>query len=218
MIPEFTRRQLAELAIDGHRPLVICDVDEVVVHFTSALEIFLTHRKMWLDTSSFALNGNVRRTGSNEPVADEVVARLIDEFFHDHTMELRAIDGAIAALQNLARQSTIIMLTNLPHHARDKRIENLRSHGLHFPVVTNSGPKGPAIRHLASQTRETVVFVDDSPGFIRSAREHAPDVHLIHFIQDERFARHMETHEFVSLRTGRWDEALPHIKLLISDV
>jgi len=217
MISDLTRQQLAELAIDSQKPLVICDVDEVVVHFTSALESYLAQRQMWLDTSSFALNGNVRRTEINEPVADDVVARLIDDFFHDHTLELGVIDGAIVSLQTLARQCTVVMLTNLPHHARDKRINNLRSHGLHFPVVTNSGPKGPAIQHLAKTTNKAVVFIDDSPGFMRSARDHAPDVHLIHFIQDERFARH--THlDFVSLRTGRWDEALPHIQKLLSGI
>lgn len=215
MISDFTIEQLAKLSLASHRPLVICDVDEVVVHFTRALEDYLSRRELRLDTSSFALNGNIRRVGTGEPVASEAVAEMIDDFFHQHTAELDAIDGAIAALHDLARDSSVVMLTNLPHHARDKRIDNLRGHGLDFPVVTNSGPKGPAIRHLADQTRESVVFVDDSPGFIASARQHAPDVHLIHFLHDERFARHIEPFDFVSLRTASWDEALPHIKRLI---
>lgn len=215
MISDVTIAQLGQLSLSSHRPLVICDVDEVVVHFTSALEQYLGRRDLRLDTSSFALNGNVRRMGTDEPVANEAVAELIDDFFHQHTAELDAIDGAIAALHDLARDSSVVMLTNLPHHARDKRIDNLRGHGLDFPVVTNSGPKGPAIRHLADQTREAVVFVDDSPGFIASARQHAPEVHLVHFLHDERFARHIEPFDYVSLRTASWDEALPHIKRLI---
>lgn len=215
MISDVTIAQLGQLSLSNHRPLVICDVDEVVVHFTRALEHYLSFRDMRLDTSSFALNGNVRRKGTDEPVANEAVAELIDDFFHQHTAELDAIDGAIAALHDLARDSSVVMLTNLPHHARDKRIDNLRGHGLDFPVVTNSGPKGPAIRHLADQTREAVVFVDDSPGFIASARQHAPEVHLVHFLHDERFARHIEPFDYVSLRTASWDEALPHIKRLI---
>jgi len=215
MISDFTIRQLAELSVAAHRPLVICDVDEVVVHFTSAFEAYLARQGLWLDTSSFALNGNIRRKDGNEPVAAGLVSEMVDDFFHQHTAELDAIDGAIAALHDLAGDASVVMLTNLPHHARDKRIDNLRKHGLDFPVVTNSGPKGPAIRHLAEQTKETVVFVDDSPGFINSARQHAPQVHLIHFLHDDRFARHIEHFDFVSLRTGTWDEALPHIKRLI---
>jgi FMN phosphatase YigB (HAD superfamily) len=215
MIPEFTFKQLETLSVAGHRPLVICDVDEVVVHFTRAFEDYLARRELRLDTSSFALNGNIRHRSTDAAVATEAVTEMVDDFFHQHTAELDAIDGAIAALHDLARDSSVVMLTNLPHHARDKRIDNLRKHGLDFPVVTNSGPKGPAIRHLAGLTRETVVFVDDSPGFIASARQHAPTVHLIHFLHDDRFARHIEPFDFVSLRTGSWAEALPHIKGLI---
>lgn len=215
MIAEYTIQQLAELTVARHRPLVICDVDEVVVHFTRALEAYLGLREMRLDTSSFALNGNIRRLDTGEPMAEDLVPALIDDFFHQHTAELDAIDGAIAALHELSAHATVVMLTNLPHHARDKRIENLRRHGLDFPVVTNTGPKGPAIRHLADLTHETVVFVDDSPGFIASAWQHAPDVHLIHFLHDDRFARHIEPFDFVSLRAASWSEALPHIKRLI---
>jgi FMN phosphatase YigB (HAD superfamily) len=216
MIPEFTKQQLETLVISADRPLVICDVDEVIVHFTRALEVFLQERAMWLDTSSFALNGNVRLSESNTPVADHVVSNLIDQFFHDKTAELEPIDDAAASLNALSEQATIVLLTNLPHHARDKRIANMASLGVTQPVITNSGPKGPAIAHLARQTREAVVFIDDSPGFIMSAREHAPDVHLIHFLQDLRFAKHLEPFAFASLTTGRWKEALPHITELVS--
>lgn len=216
MIPEFTSRQLAGIRVSPRRPLLICDVDEVVVHFTRALEAYLGQRSLWLDTTSFALNGNIRHRGGNTSIAAEETAELIDDFFHRHTAELAAIDGAIDALHCLSREATVVMLTNLPHHARDKRIENLQNHGLDFPVVTNAGPKGPAIRHLADMTSQPTVFVDDSPGFIQSAHAHAPAVHLVHFLQDERFARHVEHLAFVSLRTSRWDEALPHIESLFN--
>jgi FMN phosphatase YigB (HAD superfamily) len=216
-LSEQTRDQLNQLPIHPERPMVICDVDEVVVHFTSALEHYLLRRELWLDISGFALNGSIRNRSNGLAVANETVAALIDEFFHDHTHELEPIEGAVAAISQLADQAQVVMLTNLPHHARDKRIHNLKNHGLSFPVVTNSGPKGPAISHLAGSTSGTVVFVDDSPNFIKSAREHAPDVHLVHFLQDERFARHAEHFEFVSLRTGNWQVALPHIQSLISN-
>ena len=92
----------------------------------------------------------------------------------------------------------------------------LADHGLPFPVVTNSGPKGPAISDLLRRAgRRDAVFIDDSPNFISSAYEHAPEVHLIHFLPDQRFARHIAPLDYVSLRTGRWDEARPHVMALI---
>ncbi len=47
---------------------------------------------------------------------------------------------------NIEKSADVIMLTNLPHEAGDDRRANLAGHGLNFPVVTNSGPKGPAIQ------------------------------------------------------------------------
>ena len=215
MIPDFTREQLKSLQIPADRPLVICDVDEVVVHFTRGFEAYLARHGLWLDPASFALHGNIKNEATGIPVAIAEVAQLIDSFFVDETENLDAIDGAVSALQNLGNDSTVVMLTNLPHHARDKRIANLQRHGLGFPVVTNSGPKGPAISHLADQTGAPVVFIDDSPNFIQSARDHAPHVHLVHFLHDARYARHVQPFSFVSLLTGRWDEALPHVRSLL---
>ena len=210
MISETTLAQLAGLSLTG-RPLVICDVDEVVVHFTRDFEDFLAARGLWLDTSSFALNGNVRSQASNDPVENAHVAGLIDVFFAERTLHMAPIDGAVESLLHIGESADMVLLTNLPHSSGADRRQNLASHGLVFPVVTNSGPKGPAVRQLAATAGGATVFIDDSPAFIRQAFEHAPDVHLVHFLHDERFARHIEPFDYLSLRTGSWSEARPHI-------
>ena len=51
MISEPTLAQIANLQLRSNRPLVICDVDEVVVHFTRDFEDFLDGLGLWLDTS-----------------------------------------------------------------------------------------------------------------------------------------------------------------------
>lgn len=216
MIPEFTRQQLETLAIAPEAPLLICDVDEVVVHFTRGFETFLAGDNLYLDASSFALNGNIKVIGSGESIPQDKVMDLIDQFFVDHTEHLEPIDGAIEALLALSASASVVMLTNLPHHARDKRIRNLGKLGLTFPCITNSGPKGPAIRHLAALTSAPVVFIDDSPGFISSCRDHAGHVHMVHFLHDERFARHHDPFDFVSLTAHSWQQARPHIAQLLA--
>jgi len=215
MMADITRDQIAALRVDPRRPLVICDVDEVVVHFTRDFESYIAQRGLWLDASSFALTGNIRRTDGGASISPAESAALIERFFDDRTLHMQPIDGAIEALLGIAGQSSVVMLTNLPHQAGDHRRRNLASHGLNFPVLTNSGPKGPAIRILAEMVETPVVFIDDSPGFIASAYQHAPQVHLIHFLHDRRFARHVEPFEFVSLRTDSWDEAGPHVLELV---
>jgi len=211
MLSDITQGQIDALALTRRDRLVICDVDEVVVHFTRALEVYLGERELWLDTSSFALNGNVRRLVGNDPLPGSEVGKLIDDFFITRTRHLEPIDGAIDSLLTIAKHAEVVLLTNLPHHSGDARRENLRSLGIDFPVITNSGPKGPAIKTLAAMVDGPVVFIDDSPSFIASAYEHVPHARLVHFLHDERFARHLEPVEYVSLRTGSWDEARPHI-------
>lgn len=215
MISEQTLGQLEGLTFTS-RPLVICDVDEVIVHFTRDFEDYIGREELWLDTASFALNGNIRRRHSGEPAPDHQVAELVARFFEDRTRHMQPIDGAVDSLLTIAEAADVVLLTNLPHSSGNCRRANLAGHGLPFPVVTNSGPKGPAIREIVTRAREpSCVFIDDSPGFIASAYEHAPDIHLVHFLHDERFARHIAPLDFVSLRTGSWDEARPHIMGLI---
>jgi FMN phosphatase YigB (HAD superfamily) len=211
---DFTLAQIAQLRF-SRRPLVICDVDEVVVHFTRELEAHLDARGFYLATDSFALNGNVRRKDDHSPLETAEVMSHIDDVFAQRTLHMEPIDGAIDALLAFGARADVVLLTNLPHEAGDMRRNNMAGLGLPYPVVTNSGPKGPAIRRLADLAGATTVFIDDSPGFIASAHAHAPDVHLVHFLHDERFARHLAPVDYVSLRTDNWAEVRPHVLGLI---
>jgi FMN phosphatase YigB (HAD superfamily) len=214
---ELTATQIAELRLEPGRPLVICDVDEVIVHFTREFEEFLETHGMWLDTSTWErLNACVRRKAGKQLVGAQETERIVHLFFAERTRHMKAIPGAVEAILDISKLADVVMLTNLPHEAGQHRRENLAAHGVNFPVVTNSGPKGPAIREIASKATAPVVFIDDSPGFITSAFHHAPHVHLIHFVQDERFAQIFEPLDFVSLRTGDWLEAAPHVMRLIA--
>lgn len=214
MIADITRQQIGELSLN-RRPLLICDVDEVVVHFTRDLEVYLGLRGLRLETSNFALGGNIRRRSDGHAIERAAVQKLIEEFFMDRAHDMQPIDGAVEALRQIGEVADVVLLTNLPHEAGELRRRNMADLGLAFPVITNSGPKGPAVKSLAGLADGAVVFIDDSPGFIASAFEHAPEVHLVHFLHDERFAQHAEQLDFVSLRTGSWSEAKPHVLRLI---
>lgn len=215
MISEITRDQLARLDLDPARPLVICDVDDVVVHFLKGFETYIDGLGLWLDAASFALHGNVRWHNGGHAAEDHHVSELIDTFFRERTRTMEPIEGAIESLLDIAEQAQVVMLTNLPHSAGESRRANLQDHGLVFPVITNSGPKGPAIRHLADRAGKPVIFIDDSPAFIASAQKDAPDVHLVHFLHDPRFARHIHPMGNVSLRSDHWDEVRAHVLSLL---
>jgi hypothetical protein len=216
MISDSTKIQLADLTVDAMRPLIICDVDDVVVHFLRGFDAMLADMNHVLEANSFALNGNVVHRETRTEMPQEAVAQLVDDFFVAKTEHMEAIDGAVNSLLQLSQAASVVMLTNLPHHARDKRIRNLQKHGLTFPVITNSGPKGPAIKNLADRTSGPVVFVDDSPNFVKSSFAFAPEVKIVHFLHDERFAKLHEPYDFVSQTTGDWPSAREHISALIA--
>ena len=211
LVDQDTREQILGLRLDPARPLLLCDVDEVVVHFLRGLEGWLDRNGLWLDPASFALNGNIRRKSDNEPLPPDEIGPALMSFFADETEHLEAIDGAPQALDNLAEHGDIIMLTNLPVQFREARVENLRRHGIHHPVVTNSGPKGPAIAALAANHEAPVVFIDDNNGYLKSAADYVPRTYLVHFMQDERFGRHVQREDHIHHSTDNWADAGSHI-------
>ena len=79
MISDITIEQLATLSFTG-RPLVICDVDEVIVHFTRDFETYIGRHGLWLETSSFALNGNIKKRENGAAADISLVNQLIDDF------------------------------------------------------------------------------------------------------------------------------------------
>lgn len=214
MLSDITQRQIAALGLRRDRPLLICDVDDVILHFLREFEDFLAVDGLWLDPASFALHGNVRRKAGNERLANAEISRLIDRFFVERTRRMQPIEGAVEALLALGECAEVVLLTNLPHTSGEDRRANLKDHGINFPVVTNSGPKGPAILALRQDVRHPVVFIDDSPLYIESSRQHAPDVHLVHFLHDQRFARHHTPFDWVSLTAANWQETSPHVQAL----
>lgn len=215
MPSSFTRAQIEALSLSRQGPLLICDVDEVVVHFISAFEAFLEAQGLWLDFEGFALAGNVRHIETGESISAEAVHELVHGFFAARTRTQELIPGSVEALNRLSDLAEIVMLTNLPGDFRQERIDNLLGHGLSHPVVVNSGPKGPAVRLLADNHPGPVIFIDDSPSYLASVHEHNPDCHLIHFLQDVRLQKVVEPMPWLSLRTADWAEVEAHVRAII---
>ena len=215
MLSESTRLQIEKVEVESERPLVICDVDEVVVHFIRGLEGFLERNDMWLHPQSFALNGNIKRKHDDEPVPANQLGDVLNRFFDEEIHRLEVIEGAASSLNTLSEHASVIMLTNLPGQFHDRRVDNLKLHGLEFPVISNKGPKGPAVKELLRNHRAESVFVDDIPNYLQSVSEHCPEVHLVHFMQDIRFGRHVGELNNVSLRADNWSTVHTHISSLL---
>ena len=196
--------QLEALSLQKDRPLIITDADEVLLRFMERVEHYLDTLGLWIDLSSFALGSNIKSKETNEPVK---VPTLIDDFFAAETAHIEAAHGAADALASLSELAQIVVLTNLPAPHREDRINNLKGHGMDYPVVVNSGLKGPAVKWLTQKTSGPVFFLDDIPHNIDSVAEHAPEVHTIHFVADPRLAKLINKAEGATARIDIWAEA-----------
>ena len=178
-----TLRQIAELASDD-RPLLVLDVDDVVLEFVRPFPRYLSARGFELRFESFRLHGNVVNTASGERAPDETVSQLIDEFFRNQHDWQTMTDGAAEALALFGDAVEIVLLTAMPHRHREARRRLLDTLGLTYPLLTTERAKGPAIRLLRGARARPVAFVDDMHRNLISVQEAVPDAHLFHLMAD----------------------------------
>jgi hypothetical protein len=171
--------------LNPSRPLIIADADEVILRFVDGFDRFLRERGMYLDLTSYRLHGNVKYLSDQVAVLDVEVTALLDEFRQDLDC-LQAVDGACQALTRLSLVADVVVLSNITEAQAPARRRNLQSLSLDFPVIANSGPKGPAVKALAARTSAAAFFIDDLPQHLASAAELAPKVFTIHLVGDHR--------------------------------
>ena len=183
MLSEEISNQIETLELDPDRPLVISDADEVLLQFMRQFEVYLDRNDMWIDLSSFRLQGNIKYKGSDE-VVDMTNRNIIDDFFAAETLNFSPVDGAAEALTALSKEAQVIILTNLPIAQKNERQINLSEHGMDYPVIVGSGLKGPAVKSLGDKINAPLFFLDDIPHNINSVAEYVPMSGRIHMIAD----------------------------------
>lgn len=179
-----TERQIAELATDT-RPLLVLDVDDVLLQFIRPFPRFLAAQGLELKLESFRLFGNIVEQASGNAVEKERVAELIDGFFLAQAEWQELMDGAADALSRLSPAAEVVLLTAMPHRHRATRRAHLDALGLDYPLLTTEMAKGPAVGLLRGDTDRPVAFVDDLPRNLVSVREVVADAHLFHLTAHE---------------------------------
>ena len=206
MLSEEISNQIETLELDPDRPLVISDADEVLLQFMRQFEIYLDRNDMWIDLSSFRLQGNIKYKGSDEAV-DMTNRNIIDDFFAAETLNFSPVEGAAEALNALSKEAQIIILTNLPLAQKSERQINLSKHGMDYPIIVGSGLKGPAVKSLGEKINAPLFFLDDIPHNINSVAEYVPTSGRIHMIADPRLSKLIGAAEGASARIDQWQEA-----------
>ena len=205
-----TARQIAELAADD-RPLLVLDVDDVVLEFIRPFPRFLQSRGFGLTLASFRLTGNIAEQASGRLVEQAEVTALLDEFFHGQADWQSITDGAAEALAMLRGRVEIVLLTAMPHKHRATRRAHLDALGLDYPLLTTEMAKGPAVAKLRGKKRRPVAFVDDQPSNLLSARHSVADAHLFHLMADNSLRAFLPPLPDDIVVVQDWREAGPKI-------
>ncbi|EJL26487.1 hypothetical protein PMI01_04089 [Caulobacter sp. AP07] len=184
MDPSYSDLQACAVRPDA--PLVIVDVDEVLAQFMAGFGAFIARHGFELRFDRFALFQNIYRPGETQHV-DLIAGKvLFDDFFRDGADDLLPADGAADALADLSTRAGVVILTNAPEHGRQSRARWLKTHGFDYPLVINSGPKGPPAADLAARTTGPSVFIDDLLPQLESVAQTAPGVSRFQMVADAR--------------------------------
>lgn len=205
-----TARQIAELSMDG-RPLLVLDVDDVLLEFVRPFPLYLETRGFELKFASFRLTGNIAERASGRIPEQSEVSTLIDAFFQAQAEWQTVIDGAAEAIAGLSSGAEIVLLTAMPHRHRAARRAHLDALGLPYPLLTTEMAKGPAIAALRGSGQRPVAFVDDQPLNLVSAQESVADAHLFHLMADNSLRTLLPPPPVGITIVDTWHDASPKI-------
>jgi hypothetical protein len=175
-MPEPT--DLSHIRLTG-RPLIISDVDDVVLQFIAPFEQFLGSRGLKFLPRSFKLTGNIVGLEDDMPIDENAVRQALHDFFDEQHLWQKPFEHVAAALPDLAREADIVFLTAMPPKFAAARRRHLDALGLDFPLVAVESAKGPMAARIRERHTAPVVFVDDMAHNLASVAESLPDCLLL---------------------------------------
>lgn len=166
------------------RPLIVCDVDDVVLQFFAPFEHYLKKDGLELLPRSFRLTGNIVTVGTDVAVEDMAVKQLIGSFFEQQEEWQTPFDLALDTLNALGTDADVMFLTAMPPRYSESRRRLLDRLGFDFPLVATEEPKGPVMRRIHGERALPSVFIDDMAHNLHSVRDHVDNCLVLHMMPD----------------------------------
>ncbi|MCK5424680.1 MAG: hypothetical protein KAI89_04850 [Emcibacter sp.] len=210
---KFALKQLKSLTLNGSRPVIISDADEVILHFSDILSKYLLSQGMYVNFTSYALEGNIRYTENDEAVDASLFRTIIDDYFENYVEKQPLVKDVVKHLENLSEICDIVILTNIPHHFADRRRKQLSESGINYPMISSSGPKGPVIKAIRKLTNKKLIFIDDISQHHKSVAKAVPDALRIQYIANDHLNSIEEKSKHCHHRCRDWS----HIEQTIRD-
>lgn len=171
----------------GNRPLIVSDIDDVVLEFINPFKAFLGSCGHVLLPRSFRLTGNIITHADEQPVAEPEVKILLDAFYGSQDRWQTPAARAVETLAALSEEADIVFLTAMPPQHATVRRALLDRLGLPYPLLASEEPKGPIVQKLHGGRNVPLVFVDDMLRNLRSVKDHAPSCLPINLMADSDF-------------------------------
>ncbi|MUZ63376.1 hypothetical protein [Agrobacterium vitis] len=200
-IVDFNHIRLAD------RPLLISDVDDVVLEFLVPFEAYLDSLGHRLLPKSFRLHGNIVSAKDQLALEDQIVTDLLLTFFEKQEEWQTPFGDAVAVLQRIGKIADIVFLTAMPPAFTAQRRRLLDRLGLDFPLLATESPKGPVVKALHGDRPLPFAFMDDMAHNLHSVGEHAPDCLLVQIGPQSEIHRHAPPPGPHVLRAGDWHDA-----------
>jgi hypothetical protein len=208
--------EISSLRLDRQAPLLVVDVDEVLAMFMQGFERFVGGHGYEMRIDRFALFQNIFRPGEAEHLDVAAGRALFEKFFETDVEHIDPAPGAAEALARIAERASIVVLTNAPAQGREPRERWLAKHGFPYPMIVNSGLKGPPVAALAAMTEGGVAFVDDLLPNLDSVAGAAPSVATFQMVADERLRPLALAAPDRHRRIDDWAELGPAIAAILS--
>jgi hypothetical protein len=192
---------------ESSRPLVVCDVDEVVLEFLDPFDRYLNSVEHRLHPDSFRLHGNIRSISAGIAASDDQVEEMQEAFFASQDKWQTPAPDVVDVLKRLAVDADIVFLTAMPPRHHDVRRTVLDMHGLTYPMIATEEPKGPVVASLIGGRDVPSVFIDDILRNHGSVRDSAPDCLLIHLMVNAVFRKMLPKAEEHIVVAEDWADA-----------
>ena len=201
-----TKKQISGLNIDPILPIMIFDADEVLVHFAEPFSNYLKKHDHRLHLTGYRLDNAIKKAETGDVADPDTAKGLVWGFINEETKNQPAAKGAPEALKILQEYAQIIILSNVPYSVHNDRVLNLKNIGMDYPLISNEGMKGPAVKEILKDHKAQSFFIDDNPYQVESVYNDNQDTVCVHFSVCDLVKPYMPKAVGASIEPTSWDD------------
>ena len=206
-----TKKQISKLNIDPNLPLMIFDADEVLVHFAEPFATYIKKHNHRLHLTGYRLDNAIKKADTDEVADPDTAKDLVWGFINEETKSQPAAKGAPQALKKLQAYAQIIILSNVPHSVHDDRVANLKSLNMDYPLISNEGMKGPAVKEILRNHKAQSFFIDDNPYQVESVYKDNQQTVCVHFSVCDLVKPYMPKAVGASIEPTSWQDLVSQL-------